>query len=400
MKSRILILLVILMGCSPDDRENDVILPEVSLVEITEITQNSAITGGVITDDLGSEIQAKGVCWSTSANPTIEDNFTNEGPGSDAFVSILSNLTDNTTFYVRAYATNSTGTSYSSELSFTTCGVFEGNVTLSSQQEVDKFGAEGYCEINGDLTIGHCTSDPRADITDLSPLNSIRKINGTLNIHCLDNLSRLEGLANLEEVGQDVDINGFATKNIDGLQSLTKVGRDLEISIRDLENVDGLSNLKEIDGSLSILFNYALTSISFLHNLEHVGFEIRIWNNMSLVNLIGLEKIEELGYLDIVENPLQSLEGLNNLKKVRHVVHLDTNWNLTDVDGLNGLLEIGNPTLTYGSLRIHDNQNLVDYCGLQPLMNNGFNNNGVQLELHDNGYNPSFGELLQGLCVE
>ena len=61
-----------------------------------------------------------GVCWSTSQNPTVSDDHTTDGSGTGSFTSNLTNLTPGTTYYVRAYATNSMGTAYGSEESFTT----------------------------------------------------------------------------------------------------------------------------------------------------------------------------------------------------------------------------------------------------------------------------------------
>src|SRR5690554_3534905 len=95
-------------------------LPVLSTREVTDITENSATSGGNITDDGGVLITAHGVCWSTNENPTIDDNKTEDGTGAGNFVSSISGLTANTTYYVRAYATNSNGTAYGSAMSFTT----------------------------------------------------------------------------------------------------------------------------------------------------------------------------------------------------------------------------------------------------------------------------------------
>ena len=88
--------------------------------EVTDITSNSAICGGNVTTDNGKTVTAKGICWSTSENPTIEDNKTNDGFGTGSFTSELTDLEPNTTYYVRAYATNATGTAYGQQISFTT----------------------------------------------------------------------------------------------------------------------------------------------------------------------------------------------------------------------------------------------------------------------------------------
>ncbi|MEI6124036.1 MAG: hypothetical protein WCQ95_10470 [Bacteroidota bacterium] len=80
---------------------------------ITGKSANTANTGGNIASDGGAAISAKGVCWSTSATPTLGVlNFTNDGTGNTSYNSQITGLTASTTYYVRAYATNSVGTSY------------------------------------------------------------------------------------------------------------------------------------------------------------------------------------------------------------------------------------------------------------------------------------------------
>ena len=95
-------------------------LPTVTTAEVTDITQTTAVSGGNVTDDGGVAVTARGLCWSTSQNPTISDNHTSDGNGTGSFTSNLTNLTANTTYYVRAYATNENGTSYGEQKSFTT----------------------------------------------------------------------------------------------------------------------------------------------------------------------------------------------------------------------------------------------------------------------------------------
>ena len=95
-------------------------IPTVSTMPITSKTANSATCGGIISSDGGQEITVRGVCWSTSPNPTISNDTTINGTGIGAFSSNLSDLSTLTTYYYRAYATNSNGTGYGNELSFTT----------------------------------------------------------------------------------------------------------------------------------------------------------------------------------------------------------------------------------------------------------------------------------------
>jgi len=94
--------------------------PTVTTKVISNITTTSATCGGNVSSTGGSPVTARGVCWSTSQNPTINDNHTLDGNGTGTFTSLLNNLTVNETYYVRAYATNSNGTAYGTQRSFTT----------------------------------------------------------------------------------------------------------------------------------------------------------------------------------------------------------------------------------------------------------------------------------------
>ena len=93
---------------------------KVTTSEVTDITSSSATCGGNVTTDNGSAVTAKGICWSTSQNPTIEDNKTTDGYGVGSFTSQIPNLVPNTQYYVRAYAINEVGTVYGEERIFTT----------------------------------------------------------------------------------------------------------------------------------------------------------------------------------------------------------------------------------------------------------------------------------------
>jgi PKD repeat protein len=97
---------------------------------VTAITSTTATGGGNVISDGGSTITARGICWSTSANPTTSGNHTNEPGTTGAFTSNMTGLTPSTTYHVRAYATNVTGTGYGSEVVFST--LCEPNAPISN----------------------------------------------------------------------------------------------------------------------------------------------------------------------------------------------------------------------------------------------------------------------------
>jgi len=109
-------------GGSKADERTISIIGNATLVttDASSITHNSATSGGNITNDGGTPIIERGVCWNNSNNPTLSNEHTLDGSGSSSFTSSLTKLIQNTTYYVRAYATNIVGTAYGNEVSFTT----------------------------------------------------------------------------------------------------------------------------------------------------------------------------------------------------------------------------------------------------------------------------------------
>lgn len=114
-----LVITTLLAGCK---KEQDVVLlPALETLSVTNITPTSATSGGNITDDGGGSIIERGLCWDTQPQPTTAlVTKTINGQSKGAFVSELSDLVPGQRYYLRAYATNSAGTSYGNEISFET----------------------------------------------------------------------------------------------------------------------------------------------------------------------------------------------------------------------------------------------------------------------------------------
>lgn len=117
-------------------------LPEVSTTEVSAITANSASCGGVVTNDGGFEVVVRGVCWSQTAQPTIANAHSSSGSGLGDFVCTMNGLEVNTTYYVRAYATNSVGTVYGEQRTFTTQ---QGLPTLTTAEVTEIGGGMAVC---------------------------------------------------------------------------------------------------------------------------------------------------------------------------------------------------------------------------------------------------------------
>jgi Protein of unknown function (DUF1566) len=115
------LLIIVAAGCKKDTGNNTPAaqLPVLKTSDISAITKTTAVCGGSITSDGGATITALGVCWSTKAEPTIADSKTTEGTDKVTYISSLTGLTNAATYNVRAYATNSKGTSYGNTVTFT-----------------------------------------------------------------------------------------------------------------------------------------------------------------------------------------------------------------------------------------------------------------------------------------
>lgn len=130
--------------------------PILTTTSINTITQTSASSGGEVTNDGGNPVTGRGICWSTSPNPTISlSTKTSNGSGTGTFTSSISNLTANTKYYVRAYATNSKGTGYGNELSFTTSQVALPTLTTTEANTIGSSTAKSGVSVtnNGGTTI-------------------------------------------------------------------------------------------------------------------------------------------------------------------------------------------------------------------------------------------------------
>jgi len=117
---RLLLLIGLLFIITIQCKKDELPIPEVYTSDVTNILINTVVSGGELISDEGHVITAKGLCWSTSPLPTIDNKKTNDGKGAGSFISKATGLKPNRTYYLRAYATTEGGTGYGSTMVFTT----------------------------------------------------------------------------------------------------------------------------------------------------------------------------------------------------------------------------------------------------------------------------------------
>ncbi|MGV8091357.1 MAG: hypothetical protein AB2L24_05760 [Mangrovibacterium sp.] len=132
-------------------------VPTVTTATVTSITTNSATSGGSVTNDGGATVTSRGVCWSTATNPTIANSKTTDGSGTGNFISSITGLNSCTTYYIRAYATNSAGlTGYGGVSSFTANCIGVPTVTTATVTSITT---------NSAISGGSVTNDGGATVT-------------------------------------------------------------------------------------------------------------------------------------------------------------------------------------------------------------------------------------------
>ncbi|WP_025741992.1 Ig-like domain-containing protein [Aquimarina pacifica] len=291
-----------------------------SILEITDIS----LPNGFSANWLNAEISPNGSKYLTITFSPVEEV---EYSGNIEFSS-------NTTGVSPSISLNGKGVS----------NIYEGDVQVLSQKELEDFIDKGYVQINGVFSIGDVSIASSYEVTDLTPLEKLISVR-TLVIYYLT-LESLEGIENLKIDGGWIDI--AFNPNLKNLKGFPK-NENSSLSVY----LKGNKNLEEIND---------LDHLKLLKSLYIIG-------NEKLANLIGLDNLESIeGVLNIVDNILiENLTPLSNLLSVE------------------------------GFVKINENTSLYDFCGLVPLISSDgvF---GTFNQPKDNSFNPSESDIASGNC--
>lgn len=340
-------------------------------------------------------------------------------------------------------------------------GIYNGDIELKSQEEVDNFGAHQYKDITGNVIIYPYTYK---SISNLEALSSITIIQGGLTIIGSDLVS-LKGLNNLKSVGLSFYIwsvnNLISLSELESLSSvstfiiednseledvslskLTSVGAFTIQNNDKIEHINDFSSLTSV-GALVIHENSNLIDIDGFSSLTEIPYLLSIAGNNKLINIDGLIGLKSINNLSIFENySLSNVDGLSNLTSVGDFIEFSgecsfsNNYNLTNLDGLSSLTSIRGDLIlarniilnnlsglsnlsAVGGIRIRNNDNLTSLTGLSSISSveayitvvDNFNlsdlcdlqpiiQNGFSeaFEVTGNKYNPTQQDILDGRC--
>ncbi|NII83185.1 hypothetical protein [Pedobacter sp. SG908] len=315
---------------------------------VSDLSNFSVTFRGKILDQGVSAVSESGMVVDTVSNATISKNLNKFKATPDAsgqMKVIVTYVPEGTTYYMRTYAVNSAGTAYGNEVVFhspegkSTLETFE----IKTQEQLVALGAKHYTSVQS-LRIG-------GTVSDLSPLKDLAFVTGGMEISGTSLLKDFSGLEHLEMVGTNFP-NSLRLEGNRGLISLK-----------------GLNKLKMVRGYFYILSNPLLTDLKGLdsYTMTNAG-EFRVDNCASLRSLDGIESmIYCYDGLAIMNNPLlNDLKALRNLKGTTGII-IGANSTLTNLNGLEGLTQVGIGDLEYAGITLQGNPLLTSLEGLRNI---------------------------------
>ena len=166
-----LITLLLFSTCSEEDGPA---LAKINTTSITGITGHSAQGGGEVINEGGAPVTERGIVWDTNSNPTILlSTKTSDGSGIGIFISAIGNLLPNTKYFIKAYATNSIGTAYGNEITFTTLvatlpsvsSLSVTNVTATAAKSGGQLISDGGLVLNSKGVVWSTSNNPTVSLT-------------------------------------------------------------------------------------------------------------------------------------------------------------------------------------------------------------------------------------------
>jgi len=300
--------------------------------------------------------------------------------------------------------------------------IFNGDVYLENQSQINDFENLGYTKITGNLIINDNGDEPitninalqslmvvegdleikyNSELFNLFGLQNLERVEGSLIINTNSNLNNMEALGTLSVIGNNfVFYNNNSATQLLGLEKIISIPGNLDIAYNEqLISLNGLNSLEEIQGSFHLgsspdyghydYENPMLSDISALENLTHIGENIRLYGLPSLPDFSGLNNLEDVGndfYLSLEGDYNIEMNDFTNLHSIGGKLFIIPK-NVTDISGFNSLQNIerldivtyslestlsnisGFNSLANGNIAIEYSPSLLTITGFQNIEN-------------------------------
>jgi hypothetical protein len=260
--------------------------PALNTTPVTAITLNSATTGGSLISDGGASITYRGVCWSTTANPTLTSSKTMDGSGTGIFTSQITGLTAGTTYHVRAYAISSVGAAYGNDVSFTTSPASFPTIGLVASYPFNGNAEDKSAGANHGIVVGASLTTDRNGVANsayyFDGVNNYIKVSGGLPI---TNSFTIAFWAYSES------ISGYSNIICDGGSS--DLGNDFLINFRG--NAIGIRADKNAPLNYEDNSPATLSGLDIVNKWVHVVWVMNPANSKVYLNGIQIAEIDEAG---------------------------------------------------------------------------------------------------------
>ena len=303
---------------------------EVITSQVNYYSNDSASSGGEVVADGGSSVIARGVVWDVNPDPIIDGDKTTDGIGSGTFTSELTNLTESTTYYYRAYATNSNKTVYGSTYSFQTmsltddndgdgftvedgdCNDLDFNINPSAF-EIQDDGIDQNCDgtdsfspvylsSNGVTIKAHSwasfgdvgtVNGKEYVIVDRETLKSMVAQNMDYSAVCTSLITDMSGVF----TGRDksFDISAWDTTNVTNMSSMFSgctLGVNHELNLWDVSNVENMSSMFDGSNFNGYIYAWDTSSVtdmsSMFYGATSFNQSMANWNTSSVINMYNM----------------------------------------------------------------------------------------------------------------
>lgn len=283
-------------SCKEDENS-----PSLSTKGVTSVTSTSATTGGEITDEGTSAVTARGVCWNTLENPTINDSKTSDGTGVGSYTSEITGLTPGTLYHVRAYATSADGTGYGADVSFTTASLIKTTgVVYSDGTDLYEFNYDDQSRVDTIINYWEGELDKTLYYDYSVPNQLTIDRNGDLYEYELDNEGRV--LIDADGSKYEYDADGYLWKMSEFWDDAFHLKYQIDITDG---NVVRVTTFDDDGVTAKKIKEFFYTSGLNTNNIDQVIIVDSPWKTVGgLYGKVSKNLVDYLEYWDPRENPI------------------------------------------------------------------------------------------------